>query len=189
MYCGIGDDNLMDQKVILYIAMSADGFIARTDGDISWLDSVKDEKQDYGYSSFMQKIDTVVMGRRTYEQVLKMTSESPHKDKKCYVVSSTLQGEIDNLEFYNGDPARLVRELLRKPGGDIYIDGGAELIKSLKSEGIIDQYVISIIPVFLGNGMRLFQEVEREDELELIGTRMYENGFIQLRYRLKSRRK
>lgn len=175
---------MMTRKTILYIAMSLDGFIARADGDLSWLDNYEVEGQDYGYSSFNEKVDTVVMGRKAYEKVMTLVSEFPHKDKKSYIISSKLMENEKNLEFYNGNPVTLIKKLMQEPGKDIFIDGGAVLIKALKEEGLIDQYFISIIPVFLGNGIRLFHEVEREEQLELIGTRMYENGLVQLRYKL-----
>jgi len=175
----------MSRNVVLYIAMSVDGFIARIDGDISWLEAMEVEGQDYGYSSFIKKVDTVIMGRKAYEKVMTLVPDFPHQDKKSYVISKSLVMQNKNPEFYNGDPVELVKKLREEDGGDIFIDGGAELVRTLKGEGVISEYIISVIPLFLGNGIRLFHEVEKEEQLELINTRMYESGLIQLRYKIK----
>src|SRR5687768_2207279 len=114
------------RKVILYIATSLDGFIAKPDGDINWLLQVEREDEDYGYYKFMNTVDTVIMGRKTYDKVLSIVPEYPHKEKKSYIITRTSRPSEGNLVFYTGDVKSLVEELKSKKGKNIYLDGGAE---------------------------------------------------------------
>lgn len=170
------------RKVVLYIAQSLDGYIARADGDIGWLSSVEREGEDYGYGEFMESVDTVIMGRKTYEKVLSFGIGFPHRDKKCYVLSGTRREDDGNVKFYSGDAAELVRSIRGQEGKDIFIDGGAEVVREFAAADLIDEYVISIIPVLLGGGIRLFKETSRETKLRLAGSRAYESGLVQLKY-------
>src|SRR4051812_24677761 len=96
----------MEQRlVILYIAMSVDGYIAGENGDISWLSTVEIPGEDYGYGEFIKTVDTVIMGRKTYEKVLSFGIGFPHADKKCYVISRERKGVEENVTFYNGSLA------------------------------------------------------------------------------------
>ena len=170
------------RKVILYIAQSLDGFIAREDNDISWLSIVEQEGEDYGYGEFIKTIDTVIMGRKTYEKVLSFGIEFPHNDKKSYVLSKTINGNEGNLQFYNDSIDSLIEKLKSEKGKNIFIDGGAEVVKELRSKNLIDQYVISIIPIMIGKGVRLFKEIDTEDRLKLIDCKAFSTGLVQLKY-------
>lgn len=171
-----------ERKVILYIAQSLDGFIAKEDNDISWLSIVEKPGEDYGYSDFIDTVDTVIMGRKTYEKVLSFGIEFPHKNKKCYVLSKTMKGTDDNIEYFNGDIAELIGRLKNEKGKNIFIDGGAEAIKALREKNLIDEYVISIIPVLIGKGIRLFKDIEAESRLKLMKSKVYDSGLVQLNY-------
>ena len=176
-----------DRKVVLYIAQSLDGFIAREDDDISWLSAVEREGEDYGYQAFVDTVDTVFMGRRTYEKVLSFGIEFPHKDRKSYVLTKSMIGSDENVTYFDGDLELFVGELKSKEGGNIFIDGGAEAVKAFKSKDLIDEYVISIIPIMLGKGIRLFKETDAESVLELINCKSFESGLVQLTYRRVSK--
>lgn len=167
---------------ILYIAMSLDGFIAKPGDDIQFLMRVAREGEDYGYGSFIKTVDTVIMGRKTYDKVLSMGVAFPHGDKECYILTRTAREGSGNLRFYTDDMKILVNQLKQKPGKNIFIDGGAEITNALLKEGLIDELYISIIPVILGNGVRLFGEGNPETGLMLQGSRHFETGLVQLHY-------
>ncbi len=172
-----------DRNVILYIAASVDGFIAKENEDIDWLSIVERPCEDYGYEAFVDSVDTVIMGRKTYDKVLSFGIEFPHKDKKCYVISRTKTGRDENVEYYDGDLKELIQQLKSKKGKNIFIDGGAEVVRELKSQNLIDEYVISFIPIMLGKGIRLFKETEGESKLELVKSEAFESGLVQVTYR------
>ena len=153
---------------ILYIAMSLDGYIAKEDGDINWLSIVENPTEDYGYSKFISTVSTVIMGRKTYDKVLSFGIEFPHKDKKCYVISHQKTGKDNNVEFYNGSIADLINKLKNTTDKNIFIDGGAEHVFELMKQNLIDKYIISIIPIFLGNGISLFKSGRPEKVLRLL---------------------
>lgn len=175
------------REVILYIAMSLDGFIATKDGDISWLSMVESPPEDYGYHDFIQTIDTVIMGRKTYDKVLSFGIEFPHKDKKCYVLSKTKSGQDENVTFYDGDIKELIEHIRQTEGKHIYCDGGAEIVFELSKQRLIDRYIVSIIPVLLGKGIRLFKESGVFQELELVRSNAFSTGLVQLEYQLKTK--
>jgi dihydrofolate reductase len=174
------------RKVILYIAESLDGFIARENSDISWLSIVERPGEDYGYKDFISTVDTVIMGRKTYDKVLSFGIEFPHKDKECYVLSRTLEGSDGNVQFYSGDINDLIKQLKAGEGKNIFIDGGSEVVREFRCKNLIDEYTISIIPVLLGKGVRLFKDSDTENKLKLIESNVFDSGLVQLRYvRLK----
>ncbi len=172
----------MERKLILYIAMSLDGYIARPDGDIDWLSSVERPGEDYGYANFVHTVDTVIMGRKTYDKVLSFGIEFPHKDKPCYIITRQERPAEGNIVFYSGSLPDLVARLKSLPGGNIYCDGGAELVTALRRADLIDTYVISIIPVLLGDGIRLFPDENPEQKLQLVDCKSFESGLVQVRY-------
>ena len=172
----------MERKVVLYIAQSLDGFIATEDHDISWLSIVEQEGEDYGYEDFVDTVDTVFMGRRTYEKVLSFGIEFPHKDRNCYVLSTSRTGSDENVTFFSGDLKALVGDLKKKEGKNIFIDGGAEVVRVFRVLDLIDEIVISIIPMMLGKGIRLFKEIDATSQLKLISSQSFESGLVQLKY-------
>lgn len=173
---------MSERKVILFIAVSLDGFIARSDGDIDWLSMVESPGEDYGYSNFINIVDTVIMGRKTYEKVLSFGIEFPHAGRKCYVLTRSQRDADDNAEFYSGEIEALVKDLKQSEGRNILVDGGAEVVSELMKKDLIDEYTISIIPVFLGRGISLYKGDGREMKLQLRSSKQFKSGLVQLSY-------
>jgi len=173
------------RKLVLYIAMSLDGYIATPDEDLSFLSIVEQKGEDYGYNTFIQTIDTVILGRKTYDKVLSMGFPYPHADKESYIITRTARPDEGNLKFYNGDLKTLVAGLKAKEGKNIFCDGGAEIVNLLMKDNLIDEFVISVIPIFLGSGISLFKDGRPEVQLELISSISFESGLVQLHYKKK----
>ncbi len=171
------------RKVILYIATSLDGYIARQDGDIGWLSLVEQTGEDYGYNDFIKTVDTVILGRKTYDKVLSFGIGFPHAEKECYVITRSEIPSKDKIIFYNKDLKELVKLLKSKVGKNIFVDGGGEIVNELMRQNLIDEYIISIIPIVLGNGIRLFNGSRPEGKITLLNSKQYDSGLIQLHYR------
>ncbi len=173
---------MMSSKVILYIAMSLDGCIATEDGGIDWLSMVDMPGEDYGYSDFIHSVGTVIMGRKTYEKVLSLGAGYLHKDKTNYILSNERTGNDEIVTFYSGSLEELILKEKQKENGHIFIDGGASVVHALLSQHLIEECVISIIPVILGGGIRLFQDGLPETKLKLVSSETFPSGLVQLQY-------
>jgi dihydrofolate reductase len=171
------------RKLIVYIAASVDGFIAKTNDDLSFLSMVEKEGEDYGYGDFIRTVDTVIIGRRTYDWVMQQVAEFPHADKNAYVITTRPQESIGKTHFYTGSLVELVDDLKLQPGNNIFCDGGAQIIDILLKEKLIDELIVSLIPVLLGEGTSLFKDQRPEQRLELISVRHFEKGLVQLHYK------
>jgi dihydrofolate reductase len=173
------------RNVILYIAMSLDGYIATKDGNLDFLSSVEKEGEDYGYHSFKETTDVMIFGRKTYEKVLSFGIPWPHEEHYTYIVSREAKKVNDKIEFYNGDLKALITELKSKPGKNIYCDGGGETVKLMLQAGVLDEIIVSVIPVLLGEGIRLFPESFPMKNLQLVSSLSFEKGLVQLKYKVK----
>lgn len=174
-----------NRKLILYIACSLDGYIAKPNDDLGFLGIVQKEGEDYGYNDFISTVDTVIVGRKTYDWVKGQGFDFPHSDKECYIITRQVKPPLGNLIFYNGDLKKLVQELKSKSGKNIFCDGGSEIVNQLLSEKLIDELIVSVIPVLVGNGTRLFKDGRPEQELELESVKSFETGLLQMHYRMK----
>jgi dihydrofolate reductase len=172
----------MNRKVILFIAASLDGFIAKPNDDLSFLSIVQQEGEDYGYTEFIKSVDTVILGRKTYDWVMTQVSVFPHADKNTFVITRMARTAIGKTQFYTGNLKNLISDLKNENGKNIFVDGGAEIVHQLLKDNLIDEFIISIIPVFLGNGKRLFREGRPEEQLELISVKEFDKGLVQLHY-------
>ena len=172
-----------ERKVILYIAMSLDGYIAKPDGDLSFLSMVAQDGQDYGYSDFVSSVDAVIVGRKTYEKVTSMGYEFAHADKDAYILTRTARPNIGGIKFYSGDIPNLISELKALPGKSIFCDGGAEIVNELLKDNLIDEFYISVIPILLGDGIALFKPQRPELNLKLISAKSFDKGLVQLHYK------
>lgn len=173
----------MDRKVILYIATSLDGYIAKPNDDLSFLSIVQQEGEDYGYADFVKSVDTVILGRKTYDWVMTQVPEFPHADKNSFIISRTARPSIGNTNFYTDNLKDLILRLKSEQGKNIFIDGGAEIVNELLKENLIDEFIISIIPILVGSGTKLFKDGRPEQKLELISTKQFDKGLTQLYYK------
>lgn len=175
------------RKISLFIAMSLDGYIAKPDDDLSFLKLVEKAGEDYGYGEFTDTIDTLIIGRRTYDYVLKNVGLSHYDNgqREVYVITRTERPRKGRTIFYTGNLTELVKRLQSEKGKNIYCDGGAEVINELLKHDLVDEFIISIVPVLLGNGTRLFQDGRPEQLLEFIEVKTFETGLTQLHYRRK----
>jgi len=172
------------RKLILYISMSLDGFIATEDDDLSWLSIVEKEDEDYGYHSFNETVDTYIVGRITYDNILKLTGGVfPQAERhKCYILSREEREDANSVTFYHGDIEILIEDLKSVEGKNIYCDGGAQIVKLLMEKNLIDEYIISIIPVMLGSGKRLFLGNTPFIKLKALPAKTFDTGLVQLHY-------
>lgn len=175
--------DLTKRAVILYIAMSLDGYIAKPNDDLDFLSIVEQEGQDYGYAAFVKTVDTVIVGRRTYDKVLSMGYEFPHTDKDAYIITRTARPNIGTIKFYTGDLKTLVAQLKAERGKNIFCDGGAETVNELLKADLIDELIISIIPILIGNGIKLFNNGRPEQRLELVSVKSFDKRLTQLHYK------
>lgn len=171
----------------IFIAVSLDGYIAKPNDDLSFLKLVEKEGEDYGYAKFTATIDTLILGRKTYDWVLKEIGASHYNngDRNVYVITRTKRPSVGKTTFYTGNLTELVQKLKNQDGKNIYCDGGSEVINELLKNDLIDEFIISIIPVFLGNGTRLFIDGRPEQILELVDTKTFDTGLTQLHYKRK----
>lgn len=172
------------RHVVLYIAMSLDGYIAKPNDDLSFLSIVEKEGEDYGYADFASTVDTVIMGRKTYDWITERVP-FPHADKVAYIITRTERPPVGSTMFYTGDLSALIHGLRSTPGKNIFCDGGADVANELLRGGLIDELIISVIPVLVGSGTRLFQNGIPEHNLTLVGSVQYDTGLVQLRYRIQ----
>lgn len=173
----------MNRKIILYIASSLDGYIAKPNDDLDFLSIVEKEGEDYGYAQFIDSVDTVIIGRKTYDWVMARVPEFVHADKKTYVITRTERPSIGNTIFYTGDLKDLVLQLKSEARKNIFLDGGAEIVHELLKEKLIDELVISIIPILVGEGTRLFKDGRPEQQFSLVSVQSFESGLVQLHYK------
>ncbi len=161
--------------------MSLDGYIAKPDGNIDFLSMVETAGEDYGYADFVNEIDTVIWGRKTFDKVLEMTGEVPYKNKAVYVVSKSRKGNHEHA-VYHSDVVKLVTKLKQDDGKDIYCNGGSEVIAELLKHSLIDRIVVSVIPHLLGDGIKLFREGLPEQKLRFRKSVTYPSSLVQLWY-------
>lgn len=173
----------MSRKVVVYIAASVDGYIAAPDGDLSFLSKVEKEGEDYGYGAFIATVDTVVVGKNTYDKVFSMGYPFPHADKEAYIITRTERATEGTVHFYTGDVVDLVTELKEKNVKTIFVDGGAFVVNRLLQHGLVDELYLSHIPVLLGDGISLFKRGNPLQNLELQTVKTFDTGLVQLHYR------
>ncbi|MDQ1150257.1 dihydrofolate reductase [Sphingobacterium zeae] len=173
------------RKISLFIAMSLDGYIAKPNDDLSFLKLVEKEGEDYGYTEFMCQIDTIIVGRKTYDYVVREIGATHYDNgqRDVYVITRTEKPKVGRTIFYTGDLIELVAQLKSLAGKNIYCDGGAEVINAFLKCGLIDDFVISVIPILLGNGTKLFKDGRPEQALQFMTSKVFDTGLIQLHYK------
>ncbi len=165
------------RKIILNCAVSLDGFIEGPKGEIDWcfLD------QDYGMTDFMNRIDAIFFGRKSYELVLRM-DKNPYPDKIKYVFSNSLKSAEGNTKIISEPVEETVKNITHEAGKDIWLFGGSILITSLLNAGFVDEIQLSVHPILLGKGMPLCGEIKKRIHFKLIDTKTYSTGLVQLIY-------
>ena len=167
------------RRLKLFVATSLDGYIAARDGDVSW----RFHDGDYGYEAFLAGIDTVLLGRRTYEAALSF-SQWPYPERKVVVFTrgDTLSVISPNTVATSRTPADIVLELRTRQGKDLWLAGGGELVRECLDAGLIDDIIVSIHPIFLGEGVPFVATGAARTPLTLTAERRYPSGLVQLSY-------
>jgi len=168
------------RKIILGLAVSLDGYIEGPNGEYDWCLT----DQDYGMSAFFKRIDSIFMGRKSYELALSMGDVAmPGFPKlKEYIFSNTLDKVRKDAILIHGDVAGQVKEIKSEPGKDIWLFGGAGLTTSLINLGLVDEIGLAVHPILLGSGKHLFSKFDRRIELNLVDTKTYSSGLVSLTY-------
>lgn len=173
----------MDDSVnyILYIAVSLDGLIARADGSIDWLASSEESIEDYGYTEFYNSIDALVTGSTTYKQILGF-GNWPYPGKLTYVLTRHHLSSDRNDVMFLPSLAALLTDVEQKGFRRVWVVGGGQVAAQFMRQRLIDEYILTLIPVILGDGISLYQAVP-EQKLTLIEAKSYGSGVVELRYR------
>ena len=174
------------RRVIVHIGTSADGYIARPDGDLEWLTSRPKPGGFYGMGDFMKSIDTKLIGRKTFEMSRRMGATFDAKKGRTIVFSRQAPpaDAPSGVEFATGAIGTFVERLREQPGKDIWLMGGGDLIASCLDARVIDEFVVTVAPVFIGDGIPLIARRHRHVPLDLQSVERFEDGVVQLRYRV-----
>ncbi len=168
-------------KISIYIATSIDGYIARQDDSIDWLDRVGGFGEDYGFQKHLSSIDALIIGRKTYE--IATTVADPYPGKRVIVLSNSLPAVREGMELYRGDLTALIAKLHIEGVRHIWVDGGVTISQFLALQ-IVDMMTISIIPIILGAGLPLFHVIDKEISCRLLSSQSYASGLVQITYAL-----
>jgi dihydrofolate reductase len=167
-----------------FVGVSLDGFLARPDGSIDWLAPF--EGEEHGYAAFFDSVDTLVIGRKTYDFVLTLLGEGRpwvYRGKRCIVMTHRSVGAQNGERAYAGEPAELVAQLEAEGARHIYVDGGV-VIRSFLAAGLLDELTLTVVPSLIGEGLPLFGGVKLETGLVLEEVKSFADKMVQLRYRI-----
>ena len=176
----------------VFIAVSLDGYIARKDHAIDWLEN-QSTTVEHGYTQFIDSVDGIIFGRKTYEVVLNLTSGEWPYSKPVIVLSQTLTNSdipvhlTDKVTITDQTPAELLQNLDQQGWNRAYVDGGIT-IQSFLNEGLIEDLIITTIPVLIGDGIPLFGATTEDIHLELVNLTQYPSGLAQSHYRVLKKR-
>jgi dihydrofolate reductase len=180
------------RKIVVFIATSADGYIARPDGGVEWLDRPR-PKGNYGMGGFLKSIDTILIGRKTYDVALRFTGGkgvgSPSRVANYVFSRQPPKSHTPDVEFVREPIRSFTRRLRATPGKDVWMMGGAELIASFLDAGEIDELVIHVIPTMIGKGIPLVAPRHRNVPLRLLSVRRFPDGVVRLHYAVAGRKK
>lgn len=172
------------RKLVVYIAMSIDGYIAKPNNDLSFLQLVEQPGEDYGYNQFMETVDTIIIGRNTYNWLKANSDSFPYNNRSVYVITHEEKAPNNNIIFYNKSLSELI-SLLKNAADNkaIYCDGGAQIIQQLLQLNAIDELTLSIIPVTLGSGTALFSSLLPQQNWQLVSATSFPKGLVQIHYK------
>jgi dihydrofolate reductase len=186
----------LDSRVTIHMAASLDGFIARKEGRVDWLETADefmggDSLDPSKVEAFLKTIDCYVMGSRTYETALNFEIKGlgwAYGDKPTFVLTSRhLPRTRDTVEFYSGDLAQFVNERLRPAFRSIWFVGGGAVAGECLRRGLADEIRYSIVPILIGDGLPFFEELGRDVALHLTEVKAYNNGIVELRYEVREK--
>ena len=174
------------RNVIVHIGTSADGYIARPDGDLEWLTSRPKPDGFYGMSAFMKSIDTKLLGRKTYEMSRRLGAKFDSTTRTIVFSRHAPPADAPSgVEFATGAIGPFVSRLRDEPGKDIWLMGGGDLIASLLDERAIDEFVLTMMPVFIGDGIPLIARRHRHTPLDLQSVERFADGAVRVHYRVQ----
>ncbi len=172
----------------LFIATSIDGFIARENGSIDWLNEMPNpDNLDYGYENFIAEIDVLIMGRKTYEEILGFGVPWPYGNCKSFVVSTdaNYKTKTENTKAMYEFDKQLINKIKSASKKGVWVVGGGQLISEFIKHSLIDEMTLSLIPIILGKGIRLFPNNPKETKFNLIKSEPFPTGIVNLHYRRK----
>ncbi len=174
------------RKIILYSAVSLNGKIASADGGVAWLEEIPNpDKTDYGYHDFYKSIDTTIQGFRTYQQIINWGIDFPYPDKKNYVLTSKSDlADTEYVEFVSENLIEFAKNLKTQVGADIWLIGGGLANSSLLNADLIDELIVHVMPIIIPNGIELFGGTPIQSQLQLIDSKTYSSGVVELKYKL-----
>ena len=181
------------RKIIVYIAASADGFIARKDGAVDWLDRPR-TAGDYGMGKFYKSIDAILLGRKTYDFVVQFVKEGKsipkidHEPRHYAFSRRPPKKVLPGFEFVKEPIKKFAKRLRAQKGKDIWMMGGGGIIGSFLDEGAIDEFIIHVIPTFIGEGIPLIAPRHRTVPLKLLSTKKFSDGVVRLHYAVSEAR-
>lgn len=176
-------------KIKLFIATTLDGYIAREDGSLDWLNELPNPNQiDHGYNDFYSTIDVVVIGRKTYEEILGFGVDWPYSSNKTYIVTSKkgYQVQTENTEVIHQIDTNSILKIKENSKKNIWIVGGGEIITAFLNHNSIDEMILCMIPIILSKGIKLFPNNPKETKFELIKSEKFDTGIINLTYLKKA---
>lgn len=185
------NEPLVMRKIILNTAVSLDNYIARPDGSVDWLNDPDYElpDEDYGLGAFYKSIDTTLMGNNTYQEILGFDVPFPYPDTANYVFTrSNEHRDTEYVRFINEDPVSFVKELRKGTGKDIWLVGGGQLNALLLENNLIDLLILTLIPCILGQGIPLFYQVKNDMVFDLVSTKEFSSGLVQVTLKRKLRK-
>lgn len=172
------------RKVVLFIASSLDGYIATEEESLDWLERVEGEG-DNGFSEFYDTVDTVLMGKKTYDWVMRQDLKKfPYKGKATFVFTRSAVEDTGDVSFVNKDIQSFIYHLKNKDGKNIWLVGGGDLVQSFLQAELIDEIIVTVAPTLLGKGIPLFKKQDLSFDLELKGVRNFKQ-FVELHYEVK----
>ena len=172
------------RKIILNLCTSLDAFIEGANGEIDWCFT----DQDYAMTVFLQRVDTIFFGRKSYE-VLMRTFPYGFSDKKKVVFSRTIDKKTPNIRIISENLEQEVQKILRETGKDIWLFGGSNLIAQMLNLNLVDEMMIAVHPIILGDGIPLFVNIKERKNLKLLDTKIYSTGLVQLFYEVEKNEK
>jgi len=175
---------MSQRKLVLYIAASLDGYIATEEHSLDWLFAVEGEG-DNGYSVFFESVDTILIGRITYDWIMEHEKGNfPYKGKECYVFTRTMKDDNEHVKFISEDVIQFSKDLKDKSGKSIWLVGGGDLLSTFIKEKLVDEIIVTIAPVLLGKGIPLFKDNGFQTLLSLTSINRF-HQFVELRYDVK----